>query len=155
MEPTPVSWIKGLRALGPGTIMLLTPPDAELFFKLHRVLMFFVNQRQKVVPEDLASPEEFSALSPQNRLKVREAFLKQADLLQAFVDENPAHLNDEELGIVRSWRHLVAGQFYIFRELKKYTVFLSCAKQPVAYGVLALTESLEDLVGPYLPYLTD
>jgi len=36
--------------------MLLTPQDVELFFKLHRSLMFFVNQRLKVIPDDLASP---------------------------------------------------------------------------------------------------
>ena len=39
--------------------MVLTPQDAELFFKLHRALMFFVNQRLKVIPDDIASPEVF------------------------------------------------------------------------------------------------
>ena len=41
--------------------MLLDPTDVELFFKLHRALMFFVNQRLKVIPDDLATPDEFSA----------------------------------------------------------------------------------------------
>ena len=30
--------------------MLLAPDEAELFFKLHRSLMFFVNERLGVVP---------------------------------------------------------------------------------------------------------
>ena len=51
------------------------PQDVELFFKLHRALMFFVNQRLKVIPDDLATPDEFAALSPEVRLKVRDAFL--------------------------------------------------------------------------------
>jgi hypothetical protein len=68
--------------------------------------------------------------------------------------KTPAHLSDDELDIVRSWRHLVAGRFYVFRELKKYTVFLSTDKQPVAYGVLALSQPFEDLIGPHLPVLT-
>jgi hypothetical protein len=135
--------------------MLLTPPDAALFFRLHRTLMFFVNQRLKVVAGHLASPEGFSALPPQVRVKVREAFLNNADLLQSFVDENPAHLGEEELAIVRSWRHQVAGKFYVFRELKKYTVFLSADERPVAYGVLALTQPFEELIGPYLPVMTE
>jgi Domain of unknown function (DUF6398) len=134
--------------------MLLTPQDVEPFFKLHRALMFFVNQRLKVVPDDLAGPDEFAAMSPEARLKVRDAFLNHTDLLQSFVDENPAHLTEEDLAIVRSWRHVVAGKFYIFRELKKYTVFLSTDKPPVAYGVLALSQPFEELVGPYLPVLT-
>ena len=40
--------------------MLLTPQDVELFFKLHRTLMFFVNQRLKVIPDDLATPGRIS-----------------------------------------------------------------------------------------------
>src|SRR5205807_2768745 len=118
--------------------MLLTPQDVGLFFKLHRALMFFVNQRLQVLPDDVASPDEFSSLSPEVRLKVRDAFLKHTDLIQQFVDENPAHLTRNELDIVRSWQQLVHGSFYAFRQLKKYMVFLSSAKQPVAYGVLAL-----------------
>src|SRR5438093_13434707 len=32
----------------------------------------------------------------------------------------------------------VHGRFYVFRELKKYTVFLSTTSPAIAYGVLAL-----------------
>lgn len=136
--------------------MLLTPQDVELFFKLHRALMFFVNQRLHAVPDRPANPDEFSSLSPETRLKVRDAFLKHADLLQAFVDDNPASLADDELDIVRSWRHLIHGKFYVFRELKNYTVFLTADKKPtIAYGVLALSQPFDELVGPYLPVLTE
>ena len=48
----------------------------------------------------------------------------------------------------------MAGQFYVFRELKKYTVFLSTTNPAIAYGVLALSQPFEDLIGPYLPVLT-
>ena len=133
--------------------MLLTPQDVELFFKLHRALMFFVNHRLKVVLDDLASPDAFAALSPEVRLNVRDAFLKDTHLIQSFVDENPAELNEEERAIVRSWQDLVAGKFYIFRELKQYTIFLSTDRHAVAYGVLALSQSFEELVGPYLPVM--
>jgi hypothetical protein len=135
--------------------MLLTPEDGQLFFKLHRALMFFVNQRLQVIPENPASPNDFSSLSPEIRIKVRDAFLSHTDLIDVFLEQNPARLSDEELAIVAPWRHLVAGKFYIFRELKKYTVFLSSEKQPmIAYGVLALSQPFEELVGPYLPVLT-
>jgi hypothetical protein len=132
----------------------LPPQDAELSFKLHRALMFFMNQRLKVIPDDVVSPDQFSSLSPEVCLKVRDAFLNHTGLMQAFVDENPAHLTDSELDIVRSWQHLVQGTFYVFRQLKKYMVFLSTDKQPVAYGVVALSQPFDELIGPYLPVLT-
>ena len=134
--------------------MLLEPQDVELFFRLHRTLMFFVNQRLKVVPEKLATPDEFAALSPQVRLKVRDALNAHLDLIESFVDENPAHMSDDELDIVRSWRHLVMGRFYVFRELKRYTVFLTTTDPAIAYGVLALSQPFENLIGPYLPVMT-
>ncbi len=134
--------------------MLLPLHDVQLFFKLHWALMFFVNQRLKVVPDDIANADAFAALSPNVRLKVRDALSTNADLVQSFVDENPAHLTDDELDIVRSWRHLVHGKFYVFRELKKYTVFLSTNDPVIAYGVVALSQPFEELIGPYLPVLT-
>jgi hypothetical protein len=134
--------------------MLLEPQDVKLFFRLHRSLMFFVNERLKVIPDKVGTPEEFAGLSPEFRLKVRDALNSKRDLIDSFVDENPARLSEDELDIVRSWRHLVAGRFYVFRELKKYTVFLATSDPAVAYGVVALSQPFEDLIGPQLPVLT-
>ena len=116
--------------------------------------MFFVNQRLKVIPDKITSPQDFAALSPEVRLKVRDALLNHMDLIDSFVAENPARLPEVELDIVGSWRHLVSGKFYVFRKLKKYTVFLSTTAPAIAYGVLALSQPFEDLIGPYLPVLT-
>src|SRR3972149_4667618 len=134
--------------------MLLTPHDAELFFKLHRSLMCFANDRLQIIP-DIGSPDEFSALSPERRCEVRNAFLDDTDLIAFFVDANPYDLLDEELDIVSSWRDQVAGKFFIFRYLKKHTIFLAAEGQPIAYGVVALAQPFEDLVGPYLPVWTE
>src|ERR1700693_5024191 len=99
--------------------MLLTAEQADLFFKLHRNLMFFLNERLHVLPDKISTPEEFAILPPETRLKVRKAFLVERELIESFVNENPGGFSDDELDIVRSWRHLVTGRFYIFRELKK------------------------------------
>lgn len=135
--------------------MLLTPHEAQLFLKLHRALMFYVNQRLKVLPDKIDSPDDFSHLHPEARLRVNRAVVDDIDVIESFVNENPCGLADDELDIVLSWRHLVSGTFYIFRELQKYTVFLSSEEEPIAYGVTALTQPFEDLVGPYLPVMTE
>ena len=135
--------------------MLLTPAEAKLFFKLYWTLLFFVNERLQVLPNKLTSPEEIGRQHPEAVLQVRTALVKEIDLIESFVDQNPAHFSEEELGIVLSWRHLVDGTFYIVRELKKYTVFLSSEEVPIAYGVTALTQPFESLIGPYLPVMTE
>jgi len=134
--------------------MLLAPDEAEQFFNLYRALMFFVNQRLQVLPDTIRDANDFSRLSPEQRLQVRDAFLAETDLIEKFIDENPGDFIVDELEIVKSWHELVAGDFFIFRYLKKYAVFLSSEKPPVAYGVVALTQPFEELVGPYLPVMT-
>ena len=76
-------------------------------------------------------------------------------LIELFVDTNPFDLPEKDLDIVLAWQHQVVGKFYVFRELKKYTVFLTTTDPAIAYGVLALSQPFEDLVGPYLPVLTE
>ncbi len=84
----------------------------------------YVNEHLKVIPHNLASPAEFAALFPADLVKVRDALNARLQLIESFAEENPAHLPADDLETVRSWRHLVAGTFCVFRELKNYTVFL-------------------------------
>lgn len=123
----------------------------DLFFRLHRSLMFFVNQKLRVIDEKAATPEKYSGLPPEKRIKVHEAFLEHTDLVNAFAVENPFHLGEDELEIVQSWKHLVSGTFYAYRQLKSYMVFLSTTEPVVAYGVVALFQPFETVIGPYLP----
>ena len=133
--------------------MILDPIDSERFFKLHKALMLFVNQRLKVVKPPAKSEKVIVALPPDDRLKVRDALVEHLDLIDAFIEENPYKLDPEELGIVQSWKHLVAGEFYVLRFLKKYTVFLTAKEPTVAYGVVALSEPFEDVIEQELPFL--
>ncbi len=130
--------------------MLLRPEEAHLFFKLHSSLMCFVNERLEIVP-GAQDPDAYRTLSADLRLKTRNALLNNMDLVEMFVDVNPFKFSGEELNIVLSWKHQVTGKFFVFRNLKKHTVFLGDGGTPVAYGVVALTEPFEELIGPYLP----
>lgn len=135
--------------------MLLEADELALFFKLHRSLMFFVNRRLKTLPDKVATPNEFSALPPKSIGKVRDALSADLDPIDAYVDENPDRFPEDELEIVRSWRHQTTGKFYIYRELKKYTVFLTASDPAIAYGVLALSTPFEDVIDRNLPVLAD
>jgi hypothetical protein len=133
--------------------MSLDPDELRLFYKLYPALLCFVNQRQGITSTPFTTPGDFGKLPVEERLKLRDALVANMDLIDAFVVENPFRLPEDELEIVRSWNDLVAGEFYVYRCLKKYTVFLSTAEPVVAYGVHSLTEPLEDLVGHRLPHL--
>jgi hypothetical protein len=136
-------------------MMQLSLEDVDLFFRLHWSLMFFVNQRLKVINEMVATPEAYSQLAPETRIKVHKALLDHRDLIDAFADENPFHFDEADLEIVRSWKHLVSGTFYAYRQLRSYMVFLSSTEPVVAYGVVALFDPFEIVIGPYLPRMIE
>ena len=130
---------------------LLSHDDATLFFRLQKTLLCFVNQKVRI-SNVLFSLEDFAVPRLDEMLKVRDELIRKPELLESFLRQNPAHLSGEELAIVSSWQHQVAGTFYIFRELKKHTIFLSSGDVSVAYGVVALTQPFDELV-PWLPAL--
>src|SRR5689334_9098880 len=98
--------------------MELSLEDVEQFFRIHKAFMFFVNRRLKVLDAPVESPEAYSGLAIDDRYKVHQAFVAHPELIDAFVEENPSHLDEADLEIVRTWRHHVTGTFYIYRYLK-------------------------------------
>lgn len=129
----------------------LSLEDVDLFFRLHRSLMFFVNGKLKVLARKVATLEAYSGLAPEIRVEVHKALLDHMDLIDAFADENPFRFDETALEIARSWKHLVTGTFYAFRQFQPYMVFLSSTEPVVAYGVVALFDPFETVFGPYLP----
>ena len=133
--------------------MQVTSDEGKLFYDLYAALLSFVNDKLKVIPEQFADSKGYTALPPGKRLAVRDALFLHRELLDQFVQEDPASLPADKLAIVAGWKHAVIGQFYIFRYLSKYAIFLSTDSPKKAYGVLALADPFEELVGPYLPRL--
>ena len=133
--------------------MVLPLEEVELFFRLHRSLMFFVNQRLKVISEQIDTPEAYAVLPPDLRMEVHKAFLSRLDLIDMFVAENPFDFDEDDLEIIRSWTHLVTGTFYAFRQLRNHMIFLSSTEPVVSYGVVALFDPFEELIGPHLPVM--
>jgi len=131
--------------------MNLPLEDCGIFYKLYSALLSYTNQKLKVVPETFATSEQYTSLPAETRMKVRDALHAHKELIEQFVRENPANLAADELEIVSSWRHALVGGFYILRCLKRYAVFLDEKSPPKAYGVVALADSFEEVVGPGLP----
>lgn len=133
--------------------MPVTFDEGKLFYDLYAALLSFVNGELKAIPEQFSDSKGYTALPPGKRLAVRDALFLHRELLDRFVQEDPANLPADKLAIVAGWKHAVIGQFYIFRYLSKYAIFLSTDSPKKAYGVLALADPFEELVGPHLPRL--
>ncbi len=123
--------------------MNLSPEDAKLFFELMWGLQRYANRRYGVL-KDIPSPTKYAELPAQKKLKVREALWKNPGLIDDYVKENPESLSSGHLEIISSWKGFIKGEFFLLRHLKKYTIFIGNDNQ--VYGVLGLSDSLEDIV---------
>ena len=122
--------------------MKVSAEEAELFFDLLWPLQFFVNQRLQLFP-DIETLDEFKAAPIDRRLEIRDAVYENADLIDAFIQENPDHLSADHLAIVTEWKRFVAGDFYIERFLKKYAVFIG--SEDKVYAVLGLHDAFNEM----------
>jgi hypothetical protein len=131
--------------------MYLSTADAALFYKLMFGLQFYVSQQLKLQPT-IKSQEAYNKLDQPAKLAVRAALYEQPALIDAFVKKNPANLPDTELAIVASWQGFIAGDFFIERYLKKYSIWIGGESTTKVYGVLGITHSIEDVLHrSYLP----
>ena len=125
--------------------MKVSAEEAELFFNLLWPLQFFVNQRLQLYP-DIETLDDFKAAPIESRLQIRDAVYENAELIGAFIQENPNHLSAEHLAMVAEWKQFVAGEFYIERLLKKYAVFIGSDNK--VYAVLGLHDAFDDMFHP-------
>jgi hypothetical protein len=133
--------------------MILSQEDRELFYKLHSALLTYVN-RQKKVLKGVKTPEELRKRSIQDIAKLSTVLWDDSELMEEFARLNPFSLSPDELEIVLSWQHRVTGSFVLLRHLKKHAVFLDASAGRV-YGVIGISDELEELLGPSVPVLLE
>lgn len=133
--------------------MNLSPEDVQLFYKLWWSVLAYTNAQVKIVQKPKTA-DDIRNHKADEIVKLRDAFYKDAKILENYLHENPDHLSPGELNIMASWRFRVVGDFYVFRYLKKYAIFLSAKEPTHLYGVVGLVSPIEEIVPKYaLPQL--
>ena len=128
--------------------MRLSLTDADLYHKLHAMLLCHTNRHTGTL--EGAEIQHFFRMPVALRMEVRDALWDNPHLIDSFVAQNPFGLPAEELALVGQWKHFVKGRFFLVRPLKKHSIFLG-QDGPLAYGVLGLTDEIEDLLGSTFP----
>jgi hypothetical protein len=129
--------------------MKLSSHEVALYYKLMWPLQYYVNQKLNILPNVDSVEAYANDYAYEDKLPVRDALYENIELLEAFVDQNPARLSDQELAIVRSWQNFVAGDFFIERFLKQGAILIQASEPPQVYVVQGLLDSLEEMLGDY------
>jgi len=131
----------------------LSLEDVDLFYRLTYALHCYINRKLSIL-QGGETPEAVRQLTIEKKAQLRSALWNNVDLINSFVRENPFDLSGEELKIVNSWNHFVQGRFIMVGYQKRYAVFLNGEEQ-LAYGVLALSDDFETLLGSHLPIVLE
>jgi hypothetical protein len=124
--------------------MCLPTEQVDRFFRIFLGLLSFANQKLRVVPSLPTKPPE-REVDWEATMKVRDALWEHEELLDDFVAQNPAQLPPQDLDIAKSWKYRVEGRFVIFKELKKYAIFIAQGGMLDVFAVHCLTGSFEEI----------
>jgi hypothetical protein len=125
--------------------MMLTPRGVQRFYAIWFPLLSFVSRRTGLVPGFPATYGEGS-VSVNDAATLRDRLWDEDSLREAFIAENPAGLAADDLALVKSWDARVRGTFYVLRQLKKHAVFIPERGEALAFGVLGLASSIEEVI---------
>jgi hypothetical protein len=133
--------------------MTLPPDDGKLFFELMWKLQYYVNQKRGF-HKNISSLEEYASLPTEKKLKARDELWKNTELIDSYVQENPDSLPATELEIVRKWKDFIKDSFFIFRHLKKGSIFIR--KNNQVYAVHGIQDSLDEVIPSFaLPRMVE
>jgi hypothetical protein len=134
--------------------MILSEADSKRFYQIWWPLLKYVNSQQNIV-EDFPEIPMVENVNVQDAIKIRNVMWNSPDLLDKFIQINPAQLAENDLELAASWKDRFSSQFVIIRHLKKHSVFLRCDEQPDAFGVLGIISPLHEIVGHSVPVMVE
>lgn len=132
--------------------MILTPSEVEQFYRIWFPLLHFANEKLQVVE---SFPDEWgdASVDTQDAAEIRIALWEDETntILNDFIQQNLYGLSETDLNIAKEWKYRISGSFFMFRYLKKYTIFLTQGSPDRAYGVLGILSTFEEMFGNNLP----
>src|SRR5271157_1933235 len=98
---------------------------------------------------------QYSDIDLEDFWKLTQYIFAHPDIIDNFVRENPAQLDQEWLDLASSWKRFVHGRFAVLKDLKNYSVFMEMKEFPKLYGVVGLFKEIKDMSPCAYPMLID
>ena len=139
--------------------MNLNLQDRAVFFKLYFDLLYCVNKKHRIV-EKFCEGRFPKSVDTQKACDIREKLFDNPKWIDEYLSVYGKEYTDEERDIIISWReHFIKGEFFVVRNLKKYSVFMRSGNEPGTerlYGVVGLNHPISELFDTsYLPVMVN
>ncbi|TMT79116.1 hypothetical protein E2L06_20090 [Haloterrigena sp. H1] len=114
----------------------LSEDSEQRFLDLYAHLLVYVNGQFDVI-EEIETVADLEQYYTDELLPLRNTLYNEetTDLIEDFIEENPADLSEADLEQVEAWTDFVAGEFVVVRYRENDAIFLDWTEPPKAYAV--------------------
>ncbi|MDB2252471.1 hypothetical protein PM033_11875 [Halorubrum ezzemoulense] len=114
----------------------LSEESEQRFLDLYAHLLVYVNDRFDVI-EEIETVADLEQHYTDELLPLRNTLYNESttDLIEDFVDQNPADLSEADLEQVAAWTDFITGEFVVVRYREDDAIFLDWTEPPKAYAV--------------------
>ncbi len=119
--------------------MTLSDLEYKTFLKIHIDFLFFIGQKSKII-DDSMNFKKFVDEGFSVKLKCRDFFLDNKQLLDDYLTTNFDKLNTEQISILTGFKRTITSDFVIFKCLTNNAIFID-TKDNKFYAVKALGDS--------------
>lgn len=131
--------------------MRLTETEYEKYLEVQSALMHYIGGKEKMLVGDM-SVEDLLYSPVEIKLPIRDKIFEKIGYVTKFIAENPYHLTAEQLEIASGYKSFQKGQYWVVKYTKDYALFID---DNYAYGVLALSDLFEWILGENLPVMVE
>lgn len=122
--------------------MTLSTEDGQLYYKLWRPLLDYVNEKYKV-NEKLVNIAEAKNMNPNEIKVIADKLWDDVTVIDDYLSSR-GDMPQEYKAIVSGWKRRIRGRFVLERHLKKGSIFISMEDEKV-YQVSGIISSWEEM----------
>ncbi|MFC7143027.1 hypothetical protein ACFQMA_24830 [Halosimplex aquaticum] len=114
----------------------LSEESEQRFLDLYAHLLVYVNDRFDVI-EEIETVADLEQHYTDELLPLRNTLYNESttDLIEDFVEQNPADLSEADLEQVAAWTDFITGEFVVVRYREDDAIFLDWTEPPKTYAV--------------------
>jgi hypothetical protein len=114
----------------------LSGDSEQRFLDLYGHLLVYVNDRFDI-SDDIETLDDLKQSYSDELLPLRNMLYQESttELIEDFVEDNPAGMSEADLEQVAAWTDFVAGEFVVVRYRQNDAIFLDWTEPPKAYAV--------------------
>ena len=121
--------------------MTLTDKEYKIFLKIHIGLLYYAGQNSKII-DDTIDFKKFVDTDFSVKLKCRDFFLDNKNILDDYLTTNFDKLTNNEISILSGFKKTITSNFVIFKCLTNNAIFID-TKDNRFYAVKALGDGFD------------